>query len=140
LEEHIAKKRKLEATRNNRETERAPTVQTSNSGISSQVRPVAERHAEPAAANDLRPAAAKLPSKVATTAEAKPVYRNISAANQIEMKPTATISNRLSTGSNRSHSMPVLQVMISSITLSTRSSWLMTSRDFRPDQLPVDLR
>ncbi|KAI8584794.1 hypothetical protein K450DRAFT_218041 [Umbelopsis ramanniana AG] len=107
-EEHIAKKRKVEATRSRQETERAPIAQISKYATSTQVRPVAKGHAGPAAAYDIRPSAAKLPSNLSTTAEAKPAYRNIiSGVSETKMKPTATISNRSSTGSNLSHSVPV---------------------------------
>ncbi|KAG2186703.1 hypothetical protein INT44_002929, partial [Umbelopsis vinacea] len=78
--------------------------------ISTQVRPVAKGHVGPATAADIRPSAAKIPSKLATTTEAKSAYRNVvSGINETKMKPTVTISNRSSTGSNLSHSGPMLQ-------------------------------
>lgn len=120
MQEHIVRKRKLEATKNYEATGRASIAQTSKSSISSQVRPVAKGPAEPAAAYDNRSSTAKLSNKLATTAEAKPVDRNVAnSVNQVKINPTAASSMRLPTGSIPNHSIPVMQVMIHSITLTS---------------------
>jgi hypothetical protein len=125
LQEHIVKKRKLEATKNNEATGRASTAQTSKSSISSQVRPVAKGPAQPAAAYDNRSSTAKLSSKLATTTEAKLVDRNVgNSVNQVKINPTAASSKRLPTGSISNHSIPSLQVIIHSIDTFNNSIFL----------------
>lgn len=120
MQEHNVKRRKLEATKNNEATGRASIAQTSKSSISSQVQPVAKSPGELAVVNDNRSSTAKLSSKLATNAEAKPVHRNVpNNSNQVKMNSTAASSMKLPAGSIPNHSRSTMQVMIHSITLTS---------------------